>query len=94
MELTRTHAEMLAAEAAARAATRRVELEELRSELSSPEQRVRAWERVHKLALPLDPNHPVLRVIAVKTRLTMQDVQAVQRADAERRAARLRSQKP
>jgi hypothetical protein len=94
IELTRTHAEMLAAEASTRAAKRRVELEELRSELNSPEQRVRAWERVHGLALPLDPNHPILDVIAIKTRLTMQQVQAVQRSDAARRAARFSSQKP
>ena len=94
IELTRTHAEMLAAEASARAAKRRVELEELRSELNSPEQRVRAWERVHGLALPLDPNHPILDVIAIKTRLTMQQVQAVQRSDAARRPARFSPQKP
>jgi hypothetical protein len=94
IELTRTHAELLAAEALERAAKRRGELEELRSDLNSPEQRVRAWERVHKLTLPLDPNHPILDVIAIKTRLTMEQVQAVQREDAARRAARLSSQKP
>jgi len=94
MELTRTHAEMLAAEAHARAAKRRLELEELRSDLISAEKRVRAWERVHGLTLPLDPNHPILDVIAIKTRLTMQEVQAVQRSDAERRAARSPTQKP
>lgn len=91
-ELTRTRAEILAAEAAANAAKRRVELDELRSELKTPEQRVRAWERVHGLALPLDPGHPILDLIAVKTRLTMEEVQAVQRNDAVRRAARLAAQ--
>lgn len=91
-ELTRTRAEMLAAEAVANAAKRRVELEELRSERKSPEERVRAWERVHRLALPLDPGHPILELIALKTRLTMEEVQAVQRNDAVRRAARLAAQ--
>ncbi len=87
-DIIRTHTEMLAAEALARAAQRRVELEDLHSDLKSPEERVRAWERVHRLALPLDPNHPILDVIAVKTRLTIQQVQTVQRDDAARRAAR------
>lgn len=91
-ELTHAHAEALAAEANAKAAQRRVDLEELRSHLKTPEERVRAWERVHGLALPLDPNHAILDLIAVKTRLTMQQVQAVQRNDAARRVARLERQ--
>ena len=84
----RTHAEMLAVEADAKAARRLIDLEELRSDLKSPEERVRAWERVHGLTLPLDPNHPILDAIAVKTRLTLEQVQAVQKEDAARRAAR------
>jgi hypothetical protein len=87
-DLIRTHVETLAAEADAKAAERRVELEELRSDLKSPEQRVRAWERVHGLTLPLDPNHPIVDVIAIKTRLTLEQVRAVQKDDAARRAAR------
>lgn len=93
-ELIRTHAEMLAAEATARAAKRRVELEELRSDLKSPEERVHAWERVHGLTLPASPNHPILDLVAANTRLTMQEVQAVQRSDATRRAANVARQKP
>ncbi len=88
-ELLRSHSEMLAAEAAARAAKRNVELEELRSELKSPEQRVRAWERVHALRLPLDSNHPILDAIAIATRLTMEQVLAVQRSDAAQRVGRV-----
>jgi hypothetical protein len=84
----RTHAEMLAVEADAKAARRLVDLEELRSDLKSPEERIRAWERVHGLTLPLNPNHPILDAIAVKTRLTLEQVQAVQREEAARRAAR------
>jgi hypothetical protein len=81
--------ETLAADAEARAAKRREDLAELRSDLNTPEQRIRAWERVHGLTLPLNPNHPILDVIAVKTRLTMEQVQDVQRAEAARRAGRL-----
>jgi len=84
----RTHAEMLAVEADAKAARRVADLEELRSDQKSPEERIRAWERVHGLTLPLDPNHPILDAIAVKTRLTLQQVQAVQQDAAARRAAR------
>ncbi len=87
-ELIRAHAEALAAEAEARAAKRRAELEELRSDLKSPEERVRAWERAHGLSLPLDPNHPIVDVIAVKTRLTLEQVRAVQKDDAARRVQR------
>lgn len=87
-ELLRTHAQMLAAEADANAARRRVELEELCSDLMSPEQRIRAWERVHGLRLPRDPNHRILASIALKTRLTLEQVQAVQNDFAARRMAR------
>lgn len=87
-ELIRTHSELLAAEAELNAAKRRVEMEELRSDLKTPEQRIRAWERVHGLALPRDPNHHVLGAIALETRLTLEQVQAVQRNDAERRMTR------
>lgn len=87
-ELLRTHAEMLAAEAEANAARRRVELEELASDLMTPEERIRAWERLHGLSLPRDPNHRVLGAIALRTRLTLEQVQAVQHEDAVRRTSR------
>ena len=87
-ELIRTHAEILAADAKAKAAKRQVDLEELSSELRSPGERVRAWEQVHGLTLPLDPDHPILALIAMKTQLTVQSVQAVQRDNAARLAAR------
>jgi DNA-binding transcriptional regulator YiaG len=87
-EILRTHAEMLAAEAEFNAAKRRVELEELSSDLMTPEQRVRAWEKVHGLKLPRDPNHRILGAIALKTRLTLEQVRAVQLDDAAPRMAR------
>ncbi len=93
-EVSPTYMDTLAADAEARAAKRREDLEQLRSDLNSPEQRIRAWERVHGLTLPLTPNHPILDVIAVKTRLTMEQVQDVQRAEAARRALRSPLPKP
>lgn len=84
-ELIRTHAEMLAAEAEVLAAKRRLELDALCSDLKTPEERIRAWERVHGLTLPRDPNHRILGGIALKTGLTLEEVQAVQRSDVARR---------
>jgi len=85
-ELIRTHAEMLAAEAEFRAAQRRLELDALCSDLKTPEERIRAWERVHGLTLPRDSNHRILGGIALKTGLTLEEIHAVQRNDAARRA--------
>jgi hypothetical protein len=68
-----------------RANERRSELAQQRSELNPPEVRIRAWEKVHGLRLPLDSTHPILEVIAVGTRLTLAQVHAEQLA---RRAGR------
>ena len=87
-ELIRTHSEMLAVEAEASAAQRRLEMEQLRSDLNTPEQRIRAWERVHGLTLPRDPNHHILLAIALETKLTVEQIQLVQRNDAARRMTR------
>jgi hypothetical protein len=93
-EPLRTHAELLAAEAQQKAHQRQLELEELRSDLNSAERRVRTWEKLHGLSLPRDPDHPILDLIASKTRLTLQEVQDVQRDDAARCAARSPAAKP
>ena len=84
----RTHAELLAEQAQEKAYQRQLQLEELKSELNSAERRVRTWEKVHGLTLPRNPNHPILDLIAIKTRLTLQEVLQVQSSDAARRAAR------
>jgi hypothetical protein len=52
--------------------------------LNPPEHRIRAWEQAHGLRMPLDPEHPVLDVIAVSTRLTLAQVQEEQRLRAAR----------
>jgi hypothetical protein len=93
-EPLRTHADILAAEAQEKAHRRRLELEELSSDLNSAERRVRTWEKVHGLSLPRNPNHPILDLIAIKTRLTLQQVLEVQRDDAARRAVRSGASKP
>ena len=59
-----------------------------RSELNSAEARIRAWEKVHHLRMPLDASHPILLQIAAATHLVLADVQAEQKLRAERRATR------
>jgi hypothetical protein len=61
-----------------RATQRQQELAVQRSELNPPAVRIRAWEKLHGLQLPLDPTHPILEVIAVGTRLTLAEVHAEQ----------------
>lgn len=67
-----------------KAEQRRLKSAELHSDLNSPETRIRAWERLYELRLPVDANHPVLDVIAVSTHLTLDQVRDEQRARAER----------
>ena len=81
-DLVRSSSERLAHEEAERAEKRRQELAEQRSELNPPDVRIRAWEKIHQLRLPSDPAHPVLRVIAVSTGLTLADVREEQRVRA------------
>jgi len=70
-----------------RAELKRMELETQCSPFSSADLRIRAWETVHRLSMPSDPNHPVLVAIATATHLTLADVQNEQRLRSERRAS-------
>jgi hypothetical protein len=85
-ELMKDHRARLALEEAERAERRRRELEEQRSDSNSANVRIRAWEKVHGLRLPSDPEHPILDVIASDTRLTLAEVQGVQ--EVQRKQAR------
>jgi len=53
------------------------------SELNTPEMRIRAWERLHRLTLPRGSAHAVLDVIAKATRLTLEQVHEEQRRRSE-----------
>ena len=66
---------------------RRQELAEQRSELNPPHVRIRTWERIHQLRMPSDPTHPILDVIAISTRLTLEEVREEQRMRAARGAS-------
>ena len=70
-----------------RAELKRMELETQRSPASSADIRIRAWENVHRLSMPSDPNHPVLVAIANATQLTLVEVQNEQRLRSARRAS-------
>ena len=83
-ELIKSHSERLAEVEREREKKRSLELAEQRSDLNPPELRIRAWEQMHGLRMPTDPEHPVLDVIAVSTRLTLAQVQQEQRSRAER----------
>lgn len=71
--------ERVAHERAKREEDRRAEWVELSSTLNAPGERIRRWERMHKLALPRDPNHNLLEVIAAATDLALAQVQEEQR---------------
>jgi hypothetical protein len=70
----------------ARIARRQAELAEMRqrelleqtSIVNSPDLRIRIWERLHEITMPLDANHRLLRVIAAQTGLTIAQVQTEQ----------------
>jgi hypothetical protein len=83
-DLVKTPAERLAHEEFERSEKRRLELAEQRSDLNPPDVRIRTWERIHALRLPSDPTHPILDVIAISTRLTLEEVREEQRTRAMR----------
>ena len=41
--------------------------------------RIRAWEKVHALRMPSDPEHPILDQIALATQLSLEDIHEEQR---------------
>jgi hypothetical protein len=84
-DIIREHRARVAIEEADRIEKRRAEQAEQCASSSAPEMRIRIWEKVHGLRLPLDAAHPIVAVVATETHLTLAEVQEEQRA---RRAAR------
>ncbi len=58
---------------------RQRELAEQTSDANTPSARIRIWERLHQIALPRNPAHRVLSVIAANTGLSIEQVRAEQR---------------
>jgi hypothetical protein len=79
-EFFKAHREQLAFEAEERARQRLAQLTEQRSTLNPPDARIRVWEKVHELRLPLDPAHAIVAVVAADTGLTLSEVRHEQRA--------------
>jgi hypothetical protein len=75
---------------AERAAERQEQLNAQTSPLNDPQERIRIWERLHALRLPLTPGHKLIRVIAMQTELAVQQVQQEQ----QRRALALAASRP
>jgi hypothetical protein len=62
------HQQALAAE------RREHELAEQTSLANSPADRIRIWERLHEITLPISPSHRLLGIIAANTGLTLEQV--------------------
>jgi len=78
-ELVADYRARLAHEHAERQERRQNELAEQVSIRNMPGERIRIWERLHGLPLPLDPTHKLLGVIAAATDLQLEQVQEEQR---------------
>ena len=65
---------------------RQHELSEQHSPANAPADRIRIWERLHQLSLPINPAHRLLQVIATATGLSFEEVQAEQRERAAAKA--------
>lgn len=68
----------VAHEQAEREEHRQAELLEISSIQNAPSERIRLWERMHELALPSDPNHNLLDVIAAATDLDLAQIREEQ----------------
>ena len=60
------------------AQVRQRDLIEQASSINSPDRRIRIWERLHEITMPLDASHRLLGVIAAQTGLTVMQVQTEQ----------------
>ncbi|HEX4378170.1 MAG TPA: hypothetical protein VHZ99_13550 [Steroidobacteraceae bacterium] len=67
---------------------RQVELAGQTANMNSPAERIAIWERIHQVALPHDPAHQVLHVIAADTALNLEQVRSEQSQRQALRAAR------
>jgi hypothetical protein len=71
----RKRAAQLEAEAAER---RQQQIDQQSSPLNSPAFRIKAWERLHQLDLPRDPEHRLVDVVAASTGLTVEEIRTEQ----------------
>jgi hypothetical protein len=86
-EIMTDHRSRLLLEETERARNRELQRQIQRSNLNTPEMRIRAWETAHALRLPSSSTHPVLNVVANDTGLTLTEIQEEQCARQARRTA-------
>jgi len=67
-------------DAEARVERKRHDAAEQTSMLNPPDVRIRAWEQVHALRMPSNPQHPILELIANSTQISLAQVRQEQRA--------------
>jgi hypothetical protein len=65
-----------------RETARRRELELQASPGTEPRERIRIWERLHAVSLPVAETHPLVIVIANQTQLRVRDIKEEQRRRA------------
>ena len=68
----------IAKQAALTAEQRQRDHDQQISEHNTPAARIKIWERLHQMVLPPDGNHRVLKDIAAKTGLSMEEIRAEQ----------------
>jgi hypothetical protein len=78
-EVLKDYRQRLADEEFERAERKRLQAADQRSDFNDAKARIRAWEKLHELRLPTSATHPVLRVIAAATALTLDEVREEQR---------------
>lgn len=66
---------------------RQQDLAQQSSPHNSPTDRIRIWERLHQLSLPVNPAHRLVSIIAANTGLSTAEVQEEQRLRATAAAA-------
>jgi hypothetical protein len=87
-ELAAERREQIALENAALQADKERNLLRQRSIETPPATRIALWESRHGLALPRDPHHPLIGIIARSTELEVEQVLAEHERRAQVRAAR------
>jgi hypothetical protein len=81
-DLIADHRARVALERRDAAERRRTALADQCSNLKTPEERIRLWEKLHELQLPRSATHRLVAIIAADTQLNPSDVRGEQRRRA------------
>jgi hypothetical protein len=78
IDIIREHRARVALEEEERREKRRAAQAEQHDSSSTPDVRIRVWEKLHGLRLPADAAHPILVLIAAQTHLSVAEIQQEQ----------------